>query len=104
MPKPEVDRITWTVPELAVALGVSERTAWSMLRDGQLEGVVRIGRRVLVLRQVVVDQLMRGAGLDPDTGAPPTGEAEAAEATEKANAEAVERRKAMAVANHDGWL
>jgi predicted DNA-binding transcriptional regulator AlpA len=103
MAKSEVERLTWSIPEVSSALGVSERTVWSMLRDDQLPGVVRIGARVLVLRQALINALMRGAGLDPDADAPSTGEAEATKATAKANAAAIEGRQAVAVARKDGW-
>lgn len=50
-----VERLTYTVPAAAQALGISERSIYNRIYDGTLP-TVRVGRRVLIpaaaLRQV----------------------------------------------------
>ena len=50
-----------TVPEVAVFLRTSKKAVYDLVERGQLPGVVRLGRRVLVRR---VD-LLRHVGLLP---------------------------------------
>ena len=43
----EVERMAYTIPEAAAALGVSERSVYNRIYDGTL-GRVKFGRRVLI--------------------------------------------------------
>ena len=49
-----VDQRTFTVPELAKMLRVSERTIYNMIGDGRLEAM-KAGRSYLVTRSHLVD-------------------------------------------------
>lgn len=44
------ERLTLTVPEAAELLGVSRSVAYEAARTGELPGVVRLGRRIVVSR------------------------------------------------------
>jgi excisionase family DNA binding protein len=46
-----------TVPEVATFLRTSPKAIYTMIERGQLPGVLRIGRRVLVDRRALVDWL-----------------------------------------------
>ncbi|RDE06237.1 helix-turn-helix domain-containing protein [Sphingomonas aracearum] len=43
----QVERLTYTIPEVARALGISERSVYNRIYDGTLTKM-QIGRRVLV--------------------------------------------------------
>ena len=58
-------RMTMTVAEAALALGVGRGTAYEMARDGRLP-VLKIGRRLLVPR-VALERLVEGGLSDQST-------------------------------------
>jgi excisionase family DNA binding protein len=51
-------RLTLSVPEIAAWLGVSQHLVWSQIYSGELPSV-RLGRRVLVPRDALVETLNR---------------------------------------------
>jgi len=51
-----------TVKELADVLRVNPKTLYEAIDDGQIPGVQRIGRRIVIVRDVVVDWLCGGRG------------------------------------------
>jgi predicted DNA-binding transcriptional regulator AlpA len=53
-----VEPIAFGVPQFCQAVGISERTFWSMKQAGTAPPVVRIGRRVLV-RRAAAEQWLR---------------------------------------------
>ena len=53
------ERRTMSVEEAAIALGIGRTTAYALARAGQLPGVLRFGRR-LVISRAAVDQLLGG--------------------------------------------
>jgi excisionase family DNA binding protein len=55
-----VEKLTVTVPEAALLLGVSRMSAYAAVRDGSIPSL-RIGRRVLVPR-VALDRLLAQTG------------------------------------------
>lgn len=63
--KMEDERITISVPEAGVLLGIGTTKAWEMSRRGELPGMFRVGRSVRVsvevLRRWVEEQATRGA-------------------------------------------
>jgi excisionase family DNA binding protein len=61
-------RLTMTVEEAAIALGISRATAYEAVSRGEIP-CIRIGRRILIPK-VALDRLLKGeAGLSPP-GAP----------------------------------
>ena len=50
-------RATIRVEEAAHILGVSRGTAYQLAKDGKLPGALRLGRRIVVSRQVLDDFL-----------------------------------------------
>ncbi len=57
---PRGERLTLTVEEAAVILGISRASAYEATRHGEIP-CIRIGRRILVPR-VALDRLLRAAG------------------------------------------
>jgi excisionase family DNA binding protein len=55
-----------TVPEVAVLLRKTPKAIYSMIGRGQLPGIIRIGRRLLVDRQILVDWLRQKATVLPE--------------------------------------
>jgi len=81
---PVCGRIAYSIDEYSRALGISVRTARNQLRAGDLDGgVVRVGDRVLILRQFLRDRIDLALGIDPD---PERDEDEIANAEEEARA------------------
>jgi excisionase family DNA binding protein len=54
-----------TVPEVAAVLRTSRKAAYTMIARGQIPGVVRIGRRVLVRQDDLLDWLNRNRTSSP---------------------------------------
>lgn len=46
-----------TVPEVAALLRTSAKAIYTMIERGQLDGVRRLGRRVLIRRDLLLDSL-----------------------------------------------
>lgn len=53
------ERLTYTVPEAAIALGVSARLVYDMASRGDIQSI-RLGRRVVIPR-IAVDRLLEVA-------------------------------------------
>ncbi len=51
------DAVFLTVPETAALLRTSSKAIYCMIERGQLAGVLRVGRRVLVRRDVLLASL-----------------------------------------------
>ena len=60
------ERRTVSLPQVAVELGLGRRTVYALARRGELPGVIRLGRRV-VMRRAALDALLDGAG-SPEGG------------------------------------
>jgi excisionase family DNA binding protein len=59
-------RLTLTVPEAAELLGVSRGVAYEAARTGELPGVIRLGRRLLVSRAHLLALLGEQPDLSPN--------------------------------------
>ncbi len=53
------ERGTYTVDEAAARLGIGRTLARRLAREGQMPGLIRLGRRHLVSR-AAIEQLLRG--------------------------------------------
>jgi len=53
------ERLAYRVPEAAATLGISERSVWKLISEGEIQ-VVRSGKIVLVPRTVLEEFLRRG--------------------------------------------
>jgi len=58
VPRPPAERLTLSVDEAALLLGVSRQSAYAAARAGELP-VLRLGRRILVVRKAL-DELLAG--------------------------------------------
>ena len=54
-----MEKLTLTVSEVAVALGISRNTAYELARRGELPGVIRLGKR-LVVSKAAIERLLQG--------------------------------------------
>ncbi len=57
LPEASGNEMLLVVPEVATLLRTSPKAVYEMMRRGQLPGVLRIGRRRLVRRDVLLDWL-----------------------------------------------
>ena len=62
------ERATYDVPRVAKLLGISRTTAYQLAAAGELPGVFRLGRRLLVSR-VALERVLSEAGPRPEPGA-----------------------------------
>ena len=62
-----MDRLTYTVSEAAVLLGISRTSAYECVRRGEIPSLT-LGRRVVISR-VVLERMLDG-GLDHEVAAP----------------------------------
>ncbi len=60
MQTPQTDRLTYTVEEASDRLGIGRTLGYELARRGELPGVIRLGRRLLVSRPA----LEKALGLD----------------------------------------
>ena len=60
------ERLTLTIPEAAELLGVSRGVAYEAARTGELPGVIRLGRRLLVSRVRLMALLGEQPELSPN--------------------------------------
>ncbi|MBC5824088.1 MAG: helix-turn-helix domain-containing protein [Candidatus Eremiobacteraeota bacterium] len=60
---PSDARVTITVPELAMTLGVGATAAWKLVNTGEIKSF-RIGRRVLIPRTEIARLLARAEQTD----------------------------------------
>jgi excisionase family DNA binding protein len=51
------ERATITVPEAAKVLGISRDAAYALARAGELPGVIRLGRRLIVAVPLLLQAL-----------------------------------------------
>lgn len=86
--KVDLDRITFSVREVADALGVSDDLIRKWIKNGEIDAI-RIGTRVLVLRQPLVDRILLAQG-DVETTAAAKAEADHT-AWQEARADAARR-------------
>jgi hypothetical protein len=64
---------TITIPEIAKLLGISRNAAYEAAGRGELLGVIRLGRRVVVARAILLAALgLPTVGSEPSTCAPPS--------------------------------
>jgi len=54
------ERLTLTIREAAVRLGISKNLAYDLARRGELPGVIRLGEKRLVVSKIQLDNLLRG--------------------------------------------
>ena len=70
----QVNKVSVSVNEMAICLGISPRSAWRLVRDGTVSSYV-LGRRVLVKYQDLVDLVEQRASRAGDLAMPKLSEA-----------------------------
>lgn len=51
-------RLTLTIKEAAAVLGISRNLAYDLARRGKLIGLIRLGRKRMVVSKFAIDQLL----------------------------------------------
>ena len=51
-----VDRLTYTIPEAAQAIGIGKSTLYGLINNGELR-TIRLGKRVLIPRDSILELL-----------------------------------------------
>ena len=60
------ERLTYTIREAALKLGISKNLAYELAKRGQLPGVIRLGVRRVVVSKGQLENLLRGGGKNGD--------------------------------------
>jgi len=66
MDHPQTERLTLTVEEACRLYGIGRTMGYELARRGELPGVIRLGRRLLVSRPALERALRVGAARDAD--------------------------------------
>jgi excisionase family DNA binding protein len=53
-------RLTYSVREVAIILGISKNLCYSLAKDGKLPGVIRLGDKRLVVSRAALIKLLEG--------------------------------------------
>ena len=56
----DVERQCWSVPEVALILGISDAATYNKAKDGTIPGVFTVGRRILVNKRAL-EEFINGA-------------------------------------------
>lgn len=59
-----MEKRTISIPEWARTVGCSRGSAYKAAREGQIDGLIRVGKRLMVARSAV--ERLLGERLDPD--------------------------------------
>lgn len=54
------DRLTLSIRETAVVLGISRNLCYQLAREGKLPGVIKLGDKRLVVSRVQLENLLQG--------------------------------------------
>ncbi len=54
------ERLTLSVTEAAVCLGISKNLAYALAREGKLPGLIRLGNKRMVVSRIQLENLLRG--------------------------------------------
>lgn len=55
-------RLTFTIKEAAAKLGISKNLAYELARRGELPGVIKLGKKRMVISRVKIERLLLGDG------------------------------------------
>lgn len=55
-------RLTYSVKDAAVRLGISKNLCYRLAREGRLPGVIKLGDKRLVVSRVALENLLQGEG------------------------------------------
>lgn len=65
----ENKKLTLTIAETALRLGISRGLAYELARQGKLPGVIHLGDRRMVVSKAKIDALLTGNGSQNEKGA-----------------------------------
>ena len=55
-------RLTYSIPEACVLLGISRNLGYELAKRGELPGLIRLGEKRLVVSRQAIERLLRGDG------------------------------------------
>lgn len=56
------EKLTYSVPEAAEALGIGRNLAYELAKRGKLPGLIRLGEKRVVVSKLAIDRLLQGEG------------------------------------------
>ena len=56
----KTDRLTLSISEAAVMLGISRNLAYELARRGELPGTIKLGQKRLVISRIAIERLLQG--------------------------------------------
>ena len=59
------ERRTITIEDWAKAMGIARNTAYGLAREGKLPGLIRLGRRMVISRELTDELLAKGQAQQP---------------------------------------
>ena len=54
------ERLTVSIKEAAIMLGISKHLAYSLARRGELPGVIQLGQKRMVVSRAAIERLLNG--------------------------------------------
>ena len=54
------ERLTYSIPEACVLLGISRNLGYELAKRGELPGLIRLGERRVVVSKLAIDRLLQG--------------------------------------------
>jgi len=54
------DRLTYSIPEACALLGISRNLGYELARREELPGLIRLGRKRVVISKLAIDRLLQG--------------------------------------------
>ena len=56
----KTDRLTLSISEAAIMLGISRNLAYELARRGELPGTIKLGQKRLVVSRIAIEKLLQG--------------------------------------------
>ena len=56
----KTDRLTLSISEAAIMLGISRNLAYELARRGELPGTIKLGQKRLVISRIAIERLLQG--------------------------------------------
>lgn len=56
------ERLTLSIPEACIILGISRNLGYELARRGELPGLIRLGQKRVVCSKLAIEKLLQGNG------------------------------------------
>jgi excisionase family DNA binding protein len=64
----KTERLTYSIKEAAIILSISRNLAYQLAKDGKLPGVIRLGRKRMVVSRAALARVLEGDSRSPSSG------------------------------------